>query len=117
MIKGKEDEKIKEYMMTQQINTQEFESKVKEAKGLILVDFFATWCGPCKMLAPTLEELSQEGYEIYSIDVDQEEALAASYNVMSIPTLVFFKDGQKVDQMVGLAPKSTIQAKLDYYSK
>lgn len=102
--------------MTQQINSKEFESKVKGGKGLILVDFFATWCGPCKMLAPTLEELSKDGYEIYSVDVDKEQALAASFSVMSIPTLVFFKDGEKVDQMVGLAPKSTIQAKLDYYS-
>ena len=102
--------------MTKKIDTTQFQKEVREQKGVTLVDFYATWCGPCRMLAPTLEELSGEGYHIVSVDVDEEQALAAEFGVMSIPTLVFFKDGEKKEQIVGLTPKSMIQEKLNYYS-
>lgn len=81
--------------------------------GIVLVDFFATWCGPCKMLAPVLEELST-AYEgkatIVKVDVDQENDLAAQYGVMSIPTLVLFKNGEIVKQVTGFQPKPQLEA-------
>lgn len=100
-----------------QVSSQEFDREVKEAKGLVVVDFFATWCGPCKMLSPILEDIAKEMPEIkiVSVDIDKQESLAMDHQVMSVPTLVLYKDGKKVDQMVGLMPKSTIKEKLNYF--
>ncbi|MDD7732440.1 MAG: thioredoxin [Firmicutes bacterium] len=100
--------------MTQPLTAQDFKNQIKAGSGVFLVDFFAKWCGPCKMMAPSLEELSEEGYQIFSVDVDQEKELAMEYGVFSIPTMILFKDGEKVDEFVGLTPKSTIKEKLDY---
>lgn len=100
--------------MTQPLTAQDFKNQIKAGSGVVLVDFFATWCGPCKMMAPSLEELSEEGYQIFSVDVDQEKELAMEYGVFSIPTMILFKDGEKVDEFVGLTPKSTVKEKLDY---
>lgn len=102
--------------MTRQIDKEGFDKYVLDGQGVVLVDFFAEWCGPCKMLAPSLEELSAEGYQIYSVDIDREQELAAEYGVLSIPTLIFFKDGEKKDRIVGLTPKSALKDKLDYYN-
>lgn len=102
--------------MTKQIDKQGFNENVTSSKGAVLVDFFAEWCGPCKMLAPSLDELSEEGYTIYSVDIDKNPELAAEYGVMSIPTLIFFKDGEKMDRIVGLTAKSALKDKLDYYN-
>ncbi len=103
--------------MTKQINIEEFNSEVLQSKGLVLVDFFATWCGPCKMLAPTLEEIDQENEDIkvFSIDVDQNQQLAMQYGIMSVPTMIIFKDGNKMGQFVGLLPKATILERLQEY--
>lgn len=89
--------------MAKKITTAEFENEVLNAKGTVLVDFFATWCGPCKMLAPHLDELSAKNpnVKIVKIDVDEETPLAIKYGVASIPTLLLFKDGQKVNQTLG----------------
>ena len=89
--------------MAKKITTAEFENEVLNAKGTVLVDFFATWCGPCKMLAPHLDELSAKNPEIkiVKIDVDEETPLAIKYGVASIPTLLLFKDGEKVNQTLG----------------
>lgn len=100
--------------MTQPLTAQDFKNQIKAGSGVVLVDFFATWCGPCKMMAPSLEELSEEGYQIFSVDVDQEKELAMEYGVFSIPTMILFKDGEKVDEFVGLTPKSTVKEKMDY---
>ena len=82
----------------------------------VLVDFWATWCGPCRMIAPVIEEIAQD-YEgralVGKVDVDQEGDLAAKYGVMSIPTLVFFKDGQEVKRLVGAVPKGTLESALE----
>ncbi|MBR3693975.1 MAG: thioredoxin [Erysipelotrichales bacterium] len=81
----------------------------------IMIDFYADWCGPCKMLAPVVEELSQvyEGrVEIVKVNVDDSRELAMEYGVMSIPTMIGFKDGNKVVQEVGFMPKSMIEEKL-----
>lgn len=83
------------------------------AQGLVLVDFWATWCGPCKMIAPVLEEIDAEigdTLKIVKLDVDQNQATAAEYQVMSIPTLLLFKDGNVVDKTVGFQPKEALQA-------
>ncbi|MBD6907531.1 thioredoxin [Staphylococcus aureus] len=91
-----------------------FDSKVES--GVQLVDFWATWCGPCKMIAPVLEELAAD-YEgktdILKLDVDENPSTAAKYEVMSIPTLIVFKDGQPVDKVVGFQPKENLAEVLD----
>ncbi|WP_273402275.1 thioredoxin [Traorella massiliensis] len=96
------------------VNKEEFES-IKN-NGIVLVDFYADWCGPCKMVAPVLEELSME-YEgqinFVKVNVDQEGDLAGEYGVMSIPNLVLMKDGQVVKQVVGYQPKPAIKALID----
>lgn len=90
------------------VTDADFDSKVES--GVQLVDFWATWCGPCKMIAPVLEELAAD-YEgkadILKLDVDENPSTAAKYEVMSIPTLIVFKDGQPVDKVVGFQPKKT----------
>ena len=87
---------------------ENFMEKVEDAKGTVLVDFFATWCGPCKMIAPTIEQISKE-YEgkaaVYKLDVDEAQEIAMKYGIMSIPTLVFFKDGQVLERIRGAVSK------------
>ena len=100
--------------MVKKINTEEFDSMNKD--GLAVVDFNASWCGPCKMLAPLLEEVSKE-YEgrvaFYSVDVDENEDLAERFNIMSVPALVVLKDGAVADTSVGFVPKKNLCAFID----
>lgn len=92
------------------INNHNFEQEVLKSEKPVLLDFFATWCGPCKMLSPTLDQIAQERSDIKvcKVDVDQEPELAARYSVMSIPTLMVVKDGEIVSQALGALPKQTI---------
>ncbi|HEA3360581.1 TPA: thioredoxin [Staphylococcus aureus] len=96
------------------VTDADFDSKVES--GVQLVDFWATWCGPCKMIAPVLEELAAD-YEgkadILKLDVDENPSTAAKYEVMSIPTLIVFKDDQPVDKVVGFQPKENLAEVLD----
>lgn len=80
------------------------------ASGVTLVDFYADWCGPCKMLAPVLEQVDQEveGVKIVKLNVDESKELAFQYNVMSIPTLILFKDGKQIAQTMGFQPKEQL---------
>lgn len=93
-----------------------FEEEVIKAEGPVLVDFFAEWCGPCKMLGPIVEELSGE-YEgkvkIGKLDVDANPTVAGKYGVQSIPTLIFFKGGEAVDKVMGFQSKEALKEKLD----
>lgn len=101
-------------MAVEHISKSNFDSKVLESRGITIVDFFADWCGPCKMLAPIIEELSGNHAEaqFYKVNVDEENELAVKYRVMSIPTLVVFKDGEAVKTTVGLVSKSEIEEML-----
>ena len=90
--------------------------KALAQKGLLMVDFWADWCGPCKMLAPLVENLDKE-YEgrvtVGKVNVDDEQELAIRYGVMSIPTVIFFKDGQEIDRKVGVMPPEVFTQVLD----
>jgi len=101
--------------MTLKFTDGTFEAEVLNSELPVLVDFYADWCGPCKMVAPSVEQLSTE-YEgkakIGKLDVDANGATAQQYRVMSIPTLLIFKGGQVVDTIVGAVPKATLEAKL-----
>ena len=93
-----------------------FRQEVLEAESLVVVDFYADWCGPCKMLAPLIESLDKE-YEgrvtVGKVNVDDEQELAIRYGVMSIPTVIFFKDGQEIDRKVGVMPPQVFTQVLD----
>ncbi len=96
-------------MNSTQIN---FEAEVLQSDLPVLVDFSATWCGPCQAIAPVIESLSEEyagRAKVITVDVDAETEISARYSVMSIPTLVVFKDGQEVDRIVGAAQKQAIE--------
>jgi hypothetical protein len=91
--------------------TQEnFQTEVLDAKGTVLVDFWAAWCGPCRMLSPVVDEVAAElsGVKVGKVNIDEQPDLAAQFDVMSIPTLVVFKDGKAVNQSVGVIPKEAI---------
>lgn len=88
-----------------------FQPQVLNAKGTVLVDFWATWCGPCKMLGPVIEELAKEfdgKAVIGKVNIDDEQELAVKYGIMSIPTVVVFKDGKEVNRLVGLQSKQVL---------
>jgi thioredoxin 1 len=98
-----------------QFTGETFEQEVLQSNEPVLVDFSAEWCGPCKMLTPVVEELSSEmqGVKIGKVDIDQDSDIAQRYSVLSVPTLLFFKDGKVMDQMVGVQSKGAIQGKLE----
>lgn len=101
--------------MSQIVSSADFESVVLNASEPVLVDFFATWCGPCKMLAPVLDEVAGEvagRAQVVKVDIDASPDLAQRYGVMSVPTLAVFKDGEVATQAVGVQPKQAIYGML-----
>ena len=96
------------------VTADNFQEEVINSDVPVLVDFWAVWCGPCKMLTPVVHEIAAEHPEIKvcSVNVDDEMELAQKFNIMSIPTLLVFNKGEMVDQMVGLQPKNVIEQKI-----
>ncbi len=100
--------------MITNVTKENFEDEVLHAEGTVLVDFWAAWCGPCKMIAPTLEEIADErsDVKVCKINIDEQQELAIKHGVMSIPTLMVVKNGEIVEKSIGLRPKSEIEAML-----
>jgi thioredoxin 1 len=101
------------------VTDSNFEQEVEQASGLTIVDFWATWCGPCRMIAPILDQIAVEHagkVKITKLDVDANIKTASRFNVRSIPMLLFFKDGKVVDQIVGAVPKMHIEQKLQQHA-
>ena len=97
------------------VNSKEFEQIISQETN-VLVDFFATWCGPCKMLGPVLEELDQKwsgNPRIIKVDVDESSDLAMRFGIMSVPTMILFKNGQPVKQLQGYQPAASLQANIE----
>jgi thioredoxin 1 len=102
--------------MAEQITSANFDEKVLKSDKPVLVDFFATWCGPCKMVSPIVDEIAGEmgdKVNVYKLDVDQSPDIASRYEVMSIPTLIVFKDGAVHKSTLGAQPKQNILALFD----
>ena len=99
--------------MAKEITVANFETEVLKSEKPILIDFWATWCGPCMRQGPVVEELAEEGYAVGKVDVDQNMALAQQFRVVSLPTLILFKDGTEVKRFVGLTSKDELKAALE----
>lgn len=93
-----------------QINKDSFKSEVTDFKGVVIADFYADWCAPCRMLSPLMEEMDRENKDstvkFVKVNVDEEQELSMAFNVMSIPTVIFFKDGKKVNDRIGVSSKA-----------
>lgn len=103
------------------MTTEEFNKKAESGK-LILVDFFATWCGPCQMMMPTIEKLKEkytkdENAEVITVDIDENPELPAKFSVMSVPSFVFIKNGKAVDTVIGATTEDNLIEKIDKYKK
>lgn len=97
--------------MTRIIETEEFKNEVENATETTIVDFFATWCGPCKMLSPVFEEIDQnvEEAKFLKVDIDKSLDLARRFEVTTVPTVIIFKDGKEADRLVGFIPKQKLE--------
>lgn len=97
------------------LNNSQFYNKVRKSEKLVVMDFFATWCGPCKMLTPIFESLSNEmSDKVYfaKVDIDRSVEIAEEYKIVSIPTMIIFKNGKEVQRIVGFVPKEQIKSKI-----
>lgn len=102
--------------MANNISSTEFVSEVENKDGLVVVDFFATWCGPCKMFSPVFNEIGgemEEAADFYKVDIDESMDLAEKYSVSTVPTAIIFKDGEEKDRLVGFIPKEKLKEKIE----
>ena len=102
--------------MVTEVNDQSFENEVLKCDIPVVVDFWAPWCGPCRMIAPVTEKLSEEyadRVKFCKLNVDENPEMSQKYQVMSIPILLFFKDGQQVDRVLGAVPEAMIKPKVE----
>ena len=100
--------------MSQIIDNNNFDTEIEN--GIVVVDFFATWCGPCKMLAPVFEDLGNEmkdSAKFVKVDIDQSMDIARKFMISTVPTMMIFKDGKLVETMVGFMPKAVIKSKVE----
>ena len=98
------------------LNNENFNKEVKELNKVVLVDFYADWCGPCKMMSPVIDEIAKkvgENVKVCKLNVDEAQDIAIEYDVMSIPTLIIFKDGSVVNKLIGLQSKSEVMNALN----
>jgi thioredoxin 1 len=101
-----------------EVNDTNFDAEVLKSDLPVLVDFWAVWCAPCLMIAPIIEEIANEKFQLLKVakmDVDKSPLTASKYGIRSIPTLMLFKNGEVVDQMIGAVPKTIIESKLEKY--
>ena len=102
--------------MAEAVTSATWEQEVLKSPTLVLVDFWAVWCGPCRMVAPIVDEISKEyagKLKVLKLNTDENADVAARYKIMGIPTLMFFKNGERVDQVVGAVPKAQLKTKVD----
>ena len=97
--------------MVMHVSASDFEEEVLKEKGVVVVDFWATWCGPCKMIAPIVEELDEEmsNFKFVKVDVDKNPQIANQYKIVSIPTLKIFKDGKLINTLIGFKTKDALK--------
>ena len=98
-----------------EITKENFKSEVTDARGAVLLDFWAPWCGPCRMLTPVIDEVAaaRADLKVGKVNIDEQPELAVQFGVQSIPTLIAFRDGQKTKESVGLVPREMVESMLD----
>ena len=104
--------------MARVIRTSEFRNRVENQDGIVLVDFYATWCGPCKMLSPVFESIGNDmsnRADFLKVDIDQSMEIAEKYQISTVPTVIIFKNGREVDRLVGFIPKEHLRKKIESY--
>ena len=104
--------------MAQIISSEEFNNLVEHVEAVVVVDFFATWCGPCKMLAPVFQEVANEfegKVKFYKIDIDESLDIARQFSVSTVPTVIIFKNGEPLERLVGFMPKENLVSKIKEY--
>lgn len=99
--------------MAKQLTKQNFEQEVIRAEGKVLVDFWAPWCAPCRMQAPVVDKMAEDGYHMAKVNIDEEMELASQYKVMTIPTLIVFKDGQEIERFEGVQSRNVLEASMN----